>query len=95
MVKYFTETFRQELEQDKMSNIEQIESRSCESDRFSGVSYRIYGNVVSTQPIIRTISKAEGYAIQNLYHCTDAEEPYLAVFVATLPSPTRGHPAFV
>lgn len=92
MTQDFSDTFREALEQDRSSRIDQIESRACESDRFSGVQYKIYGRVVPTQPIIHVIAQEDGYGIEELYHCNDSET-HLGVFVATLPE--QSHPAFV
>ena len=86
--------FEQAIENEsRATSVDRVETRACASDRFDGVQYKIYGEFVSVRPIISVVADVEGHAIEQLYHCTDGEEPHLGVFVAELPE--QPHPAFV
>jgi len=93
MSRDFSEEIQQVIESDRASDdIERVTSRACDSDRFSGVQYKVYGRHVPVRPVISLFTEVEGYAIEDLYHCNDGE-PHLGIFVATLHE--QPHPAFV
>lgn len=93
MSRDFTEEIRQVIEADRSSDtITEITSRACDSDRYSGVQYKVYGRIVPVRPVISLFAEVDGHAIESLYHCTDGE-PHLGFFVADLPE--QPHPAFV
>lgn len=84
---------RQRVESDRTADVTNITTRECSSDRFRGVQVNIYGPVVPVRPVIAFAAEQDAVAIEELYHCTDSEEPHLGIFLAYLPE--QPHPAFI
>jgi hypothetical protein len=80
------------LDVHRITDFDRVETRECESERFDGVQVNIYGNAVYTRPIIKYATEHDDIAIENMYHCDEAE-PYLGLFIAYLPE--QQHPAFI
>jgi hypothetical protein len=86
--------FEQAIENDNRgAHVERIETRSCTSDEYDGVEYKIYGRFVPIRPVVDIIAEKDGLAIEQLYHVTEDGEPFVGVFVADVPE--RPHPAFI
>lgn len=90
--KDLSEAFESALENDRAADVDRIETRACGSDNYDGIQYNIYGDFVPVMPIINVVAEVEGHGIEQMFHATDGEEPYLGVFVATFG--LQDHPAF-
>lgn len=89
-----SEAFKKAIESEsKATHVDRVETRRCSSDNYDGVQYNIYGEFVSARAVIDVVANVDNAAIESLYHCSDAIEPHLGVFVADLPA--QPHPAFV
>lgn len=79
--------------ENQFSELEEITSRQCESDRFSGVQYNFFGRHVPVRPIIDVVAETDGMAIETVAHTHDGDHICLGVFIADIPE--QSHPAFV
>lgn len=91
MSKNLTDAFEYAIEKDKVSHIDEITARACESDNYDGVEYTFHGDHVPVQPIIDVVAQADGHAIESFFLDGEVDDA-LVVFVADLPEQT--HPAF-
>lgn len=82
------------LSNDSFTELDKITVRECTNIHNNlGAEVKMYGNVISTRPIIDYVAETDGLGIHELYHCSDAEDPYLVAFITYLPE--QPHPAFV
>lgn len=94
MSKDLTEQFRTAIEQDSIAtDIETIESRSCESEDYDGREYNFFGIYVPIRPILDVVAEEDGAGIESIAHVQDGDHVCLTVFVADLTA--QEHPAFV
>jgi hypothetical protein len=96
MSKDLTEDFRTAIENDSMATeCDEIETRACASDNYSGIEYNFFGHYVPVRPIIDVVARNEGYRIEQIGHIHDGEHTCLSVFVATIEEEEELSPAFV
>jgi len=78
----------------RVTELDRIETRHCDSDNFDGVEYKLFGDFIPIRPIIDAMETVDGHAIENLSHIHNGDDnTYLCVFVADLPEQT--YPLFV
>ena len=87
-----SEQFERALENQRATEFNRIETRTCTSDEYDGIQYNIYGNFIPIRPIIDVVAETDGAAIEQLHHTNDGNT-CLGVFVADIPE--QSHPAFV
>jgi hypothetical protein len=94
MSRNLSDEFRTAIENNSnATDLDEITSRSCTSERFDGVQYNIFGRYVPVRPVIDVVAEVDGHAIESMAHTNDGEHVCLGVFVADLPE--QPHPAFV
>lgn len=96
----FTDKFRSAINNHGAAGgeIDTIDNRKCDSDRYSGREYTFYGQYIPLRPIIDTVAAEENFAIDEMSFVDESTpendvEARLIVFVADLRD-EQTHPAF-
>lgn len=57
---------RDNLEKDTVSDIDNISTRDCESEDYTGFSLTITGNSVPIRPVLETVEKIDDWKIESI-----------------------------
>lgn len=86
------EDFRNALDLETSADCDEIDTRPCSTDKFSGVEYTFYGEYIPIRPIIDVVSTTDDVGIEQI-GMVGQGDTRLVVFVANIPNQT--HPGFV